>query len=121
MLPMVNVTYIPLSYSDIVTLIMYFPKIGMSADLGLRLLAPTPGARNLVKTLTKASQQKSEDEKKLKLLESKPVKTLSASDLIRGEKQKRVQVKGSADKNLVPSLGRGFGSGISYYNCHLYI
>eukprot|EP00095_Tigriopus_kingsejongensis_P008645 maker-scaffold426_size175065-snap-gene-0.37 protein:Tk08645 transcript:maker-scaffold426_size175065-snap-gene-0.37-mRNA-1 annotation:"hypothetical protein DAPPUDRAFT_300822" len=85
---------------------------GVSSELGMKLLAPTPGARSLIKHLTQETltRDMTADEKKLELLNKgqKRSTAKSATELLNEHKNelaenRRQQVL----KELKPQLGRG--------------
>jgi len=85
----------------------------VSADLGIKLLAPTPGARGLIKTLSKDKEE--EEARKLAMLTagdnagefSSVAKASTAKDLLKEHKRKVLIEK----QVSAPKLGRGFGDG----------
>ncbi len=95
----------------------------VSADLGMRLLAPTPGARGLLKTLSKEDKSTSENqdgEKLQKDANSKADEVKSAKQLLfdhkkqlAEERAKKVLFERQQKSSLSagPQLGRGFGGG----------
>jgi len=86
----------------------------VSADLGIKLLAPTPGARGLVKTSARGTEagQKGEEKRQLGLhlavSQKEKVKGVTAKDLLTKHKSKVLQERRRSEEALPKlSVGRG--------------
>ncbi len=91
----------------------------VSAELGMKLLAQTPGARGLIRTLSKdtKSQSKETEEDKVKEKTKKKDDEKSAKQLLFDHKQKLAEERArkvlyERQMSATPQLGKGFsGSG----------
>lgn len=88
---------------------------GVSEELGLKLLAPTPGSKLLIKHLTRdpeADQKKDVTRDEQQKLEKERVRQnqRGAQKLISQEKLTK-KIENSLSINLTPKLGRGLSSG----------
>ena len=87
----------------------------MSADLGLKLLAPTPGSRNLIKTISKTVKVdksfEQDDAPKTKFVEAKSALNLLAEhkEKVSADKARKALIEKQLKE--FPKLGRGIGSG----------
>ncbi len=86
---------------------------GVSPELGLRLLSSTPGAKGLLKTLTKDSEKSSVEEasQKAKVNPEDPQHLTPKQMLFQHRQKLAMERVKQTQLQKTPHLGRGFGSG----------